>query len=223
MLYKEGKLCYLTEILDSAQEAFPYLYVNGEKYVFSKQVIETGKKLFKNFCQLLFDTKESYQRICEEQSYQAICELIEEIKSMLEEFDTNWVEYEKLYVIELMLIEQDARRYIQEAIDIEKEITSAEVRERAKGKIMVECSDYNKNRKKLVEVINKINAVANPDGKGRDDLEADILFQSEGICRRISMQQSKAVRKLAENIRKSFQALRQLFRKYEENIEGVDP
>ena len=46
VLYKEGKLCYLTEILDSAQEAFPYLYVNGEKYVFSKSVIETGKKLF---------------------------------------------------------------------------------------------------------------------------------------------------------------------------------
>jgi len=30
---------------------------------------------------------------------------------------------------------------------------------------MVECTDYNKNRKKLVEVVNKINAVANPDGK----------------------------------------------------------
>jgi len=44
------------------------------------------------------------------------------------------------------------------------------VRERAKGKILVECSDYNKNKKKLVEVINKINAVANADGKGRDDL-----------------------------------------------------
>jgi hypothetical protein len=43
VLYKEGRLCYLTEILDSAQEAFPYLYVNGEKYVFSKQVIEAGK------------------------------------------------------------------------------------------------------------------------------------------------------------------------------------
>lgn len=96
--------------------------------------------------------------------------MTQEIKSILEEFDTNWVEYEKLYVIELMLIEQDARRYIQEAIDIEKEITSAEVRERAKGKILVECSDYNKNRRKLVEVVNKVNSVANPDGKGRDDL-----------------------------------------------------
>jgi hypothetical protein len=41
---------------------------------------------------------------------------------------------------------------------------------------MVEGNDYNKNRKKLVEVINKINAVANPDGKGRDDLQSDILF-----------------------------------------------
>jgi len=35
VLYKEGSLCYLTEILDSAQEGFPYLWVNGEKYVFS--------------------------------------------------------------------------------------------------------------------------------------------------------------------------------------------
>ena len=186
VLYKEGKLCYLTEILDSAQEAFPYLYVNGEKYVFSKQVIETGKKLFKNFCQLLYDTKDSYQRICEEQSYSAIIELVKEIRMILEEFDENWVEYEKLYVVELMLIEQDARRFIQEAIDVEREITSAEVRERAKGKVLMQSKEHNTNRKKLVDIINKINAVANPDGKGRDDLQVEILFQAEGICRRIS-------------------------------------
>ena len=43
--------------------------------------------------------------MCEETSYQAILELINEIKSILEEFDENWVEYEKLYVVELMLIE----------------------------------------------------------------------------------------------------------------------
>lgn len=51
----------------------------------------------------------------------------------------------------------------------------------------------------------------------------DILFQAEGICRRISSSQSKAVRKLAEGIRTSFGNLRTLFRKYGENIEGVDP
>ena len=66
-------------------------------------------------------------------------DIISEIKYSLEEFDTHWVTYEQLYVLELMLIEQDARSLITNAIELEKEIQSAEVRERAKGKIMVEC------------------------------------------------------------------------------------
>lgn len=74
-----------------------------------------------------------------------------------------------------------------------------------------------------MKLINQINAVANSEGKGRDDLQSEILFEAEGICRRVSMSQSKAVRRLAEAIRKSFLSLRQLFRKYDENIEGVDP
>jgi hypothetical protein len=98
------------------------------------------------------------------------------VRDALEEFDLTWVTYEQLYVVELMLIESDARRFITDAIEIEKDITSSEVRERAKGKIMVECPEYNKNRSKLIGFINKINAVANPEGKGRDDLQAEILF-----------------------------------------------
>ena len=38
-------------------------------------------------------------------------------------------------MLELMLIETDARRYIQKAIAIEKDLTSIEVREKLKGKI----------------------------------------------------------------------------------------
>ena len=45
-------MCYLTEILDSAQEGFPYLWVNGEKYVFSKDVLDSGQALFQHFCKL---------------------------------------------------------------------------------------------------------------------------------------------------------------------------
>jgi hypothetical protein len=108
--------------------------------------------------------------ICEEQHFDSLFEIIEELKVELEEFDLNWVTYEQLYVIELMLIEQDARRHITEAIEVEKEISSMEVRERAKGKIMVECPMFNYNRQRLIILINKINAVANPEGKGRDDL-----------------------------------------------------
>lgn len=136
-----------------------------------------GKLTFFNLCD---------SRVCEENTYEGLVEVISEIKEALEDFDLNWVTYEQLYVIELMLIEQDARRYITEAIEIEKDITSAEVRERAKGKIMVECPEYKKNRGKLVSILNKINAVANPEGKGRDDLQAEILFTAESLCRKIS-------------------------------------
>lgn len=123
--------------------AFPYLWVNGEKYVFSKEVIEAGQDLFNSFCKILYHIKDAYQRICEDDSAENLQEVLEDIKEALEAFDEIWVNYEKLYVFELMLIESDARRFITEAIEIDKEITSSEVRERAKGKIMVECPEYN--------------------------------------------------------------------------------
>jgi iron uptake system EfeUOB component EfeO/EfeM len=58
---------------------------------------------------------------------------------------------------------------------------------------------------------------------GRDDLGNDILLAAEGIYRRISPTQSKAVRNLAERIKKTFLDFKQLLRKYETNIEVVDP
>ena len=44
--------CYLIDIIDSAQENFPHLWVNGEKYVFSEDVINAGEHLYKHFLNL---------------------------------------------------------------------------------------------------------------------------------------------------------------------------
>ena len=45
-------LNYLVEILDSAQESFPYLWVNGKKYEFSELVLQQGNMLFQTFIEL---------------------------------------------------------------------------------------------------------------------------------------------------------------------------
>ena len=58
---------------------------------------------------------------------------------------------------------------------------------------------------------------------GRDDLTNEVLLAAEGIFRRISPTQSKAVRSLAERIKKAFMDFRTLLKKYELNIEIVDP
>jgi len=52
-----------------------------------------------------------------------------------------------------MLIENDARRYISKAIDIEQEITSIEIREKIKGKIIFINEDYTNLRRKLCKLI----------------------------------------------------------------------
>lgn len=44
---------YNADILDSAQEAFPHMWVNGEKYVFSEHVTAKGTKLFQLFKRLV--------------------------------------------------------------------------------------------------------------------------------------------------------------------------
>lgn len=47
-----SKIGYLTEILDSAQEGFPFLWVNSEKYSFTELVLNSGKAMFKTFNEL---------------------------------------------------------------------------------------------------------------------------------------------------------------------------
>jgi hypothetical protein len=112
---------------------------------------------------------------------------------------------------------------VTQAIEIEKELTTFEVRAKCRGKILLDSDEYNKQRAKLIHMICQINKVANSEGKGRDDLTLDILIAADGVMRKISHSKSKSLRHLAENIKKTFTSIRKLLQKYEDNIEIVDP
>lgn len=133
----------------------------------------------------------------------------------LEGFDQAWVAYEQIYVLELMLIEADARRFITDAIEKEKELNQLEVKEKSRGVIVLDTPEFTQKRSKVIEILGKINSVANPEGMGRDDLSNDILLAAEAMYRKISPTQSKAVRSLAERIKKSFTDFRALLLKYD--------
>lgn len=122
-----------------------------------------------------------------------------------------------------MLIEADARRFITEAIEYEREMVFQEIKQKAKGKLVLDCMKYNCTRRKFVETLGKINSVSNVEGKGRDDLTIDIMLMAEGLIRITPSGHSRSLRALFNNIRKSFSDLRKLLRRYEKNIEIVDP
>jgi len=70
---------------------------------------------------------------------------------VLEDFDYNWVTFEQRYVFELMLIEAEARRFISDAIETENELKSLEIREKAKGRILLDFPEYHKVRNRLAK------------------------------------------------------------------------
>ena len=110
--------------MDSAQENFPHLWVNGEKYVFSEDVINAGESLNQVFLEL----KTQIQRFSGSLENENISLLEKETKTLLEQFDEAWTKYEQYYVYELMVIETDARRFIIEAIEIDKQLKDMESR-----------------------------------------------------------------------------------------------
>ncbi len=61
-----------------------------------------------------------------------------------------------------------------------------------KGHILMNNEDFHGLRRQLVKIISQINSVANFEGKiinkgkGRDDLDFEILLEAEGLIRRIS-------------------------------------
>ena len=89
---------------------------------------------------------------------------MDQMITILEEFDHSWVSYEQIYVLELMLIEADARLFITEAIESEKELSQIEKKEKSRGRIVVDTVEQSSMRAKLVKSLGKINSVANPEG-----------------------------------------------------------
>ena len=97
VLYTEGELCYLTEILDSAQEGFPFLWVNSEKYIFSTNVLNAAKELFSSFGKIKHVLRNIYNRICEENAHADVKQIINELRYNLYSFDKLWARFERVW------------------------------------------------------------------------------------------------------------------------------
>jgi hypothetical protein len=63
--------------------------------------------------------------------------------------------------------------------------------------------------------------VTNAQGKGRDDFKLEILLRAEELSLKTSS--TGATKKVADQVKNTFDLFRTLLRKYSENIEVVDP
>lgn len=106
--------------------------------------------MFQQFRLIQSIIRNIYEKIIEDTVNVTVQDIIDDMAKHLEEFDQTWVAYEQIYVLELMLIEADARRYITEAIESEKELSLIEQKEKSKGRIVVDSPEYIEKRTKVV-------------------------------------------------------------------------
>ena len=130
--------------------------------MFSDDVVAAGDSLYRNLLSVREFTAKTEE--FSEELRQS------ELTDLLNKFETAWVTYEQYYVYELMVIESDARRFIIEAIELERKLTDIE-----NTLSQIDCNiannvRYNETRQALVEKLSQINSVANINGSGRDDL-----------------------------------------------------
>ena len=143
--------------------------MNGEKYVFSEHVIESGNELFAHFQELHAFISQFYIDNFEHGitlEREEFSTDLEKLKKLVARFDELWTIYEHKYVYELMVIENDARRFIIESINLEVALMMLARKGHTAG-----SGEFDEKRQAMLGFICQINAVANIEGKGRDDFK----------------------------------------------------
>jgi hypothetical protein len=69
---------------------FPYLWVNGEKYSFSQEVLDHGSRLMIEFFKLEHSLRDFYGKVTQEGTTTVLEAGIAEVKENLLEFDGSW-------------------------------------------------------------------------------------------------------------------------------------
>ena len=159
------------------------MWVNGEKYIFSDHVVQGGLELSSHLGKLIEMIKQIYKNCSDDSFDYSVVEIANEktphnlrtLSAELAKFDKLWMSYEKEYIGELMVIETDARRFITDSIKVEANLT---LRER-NGFL----STIDDAQEDLIELIGGVNAVANTEGKGRDDFDIRTLKGAERLLK----------------------------------------
>ncbi|CAE8589275.1 unnamed protein product, partial [Polarella glacialis] len=165
IVFPDGARRYRSDVLEAALKSQQTceIFVNGDAHKFSDAVLARGLALRHAWGTLV-------EALCRS-SAGAQCPS-PQLRALLQSLDEEWAAWEKVYITELIQIEQEARRPLLAAIEasrlLEEQLEGtdlfAELEEHAS-----KCID------ETVSVFARLNAVANSRGKGRGDLHGRVL------------------------------------------------
>jgi len=210
----DDDILYNYDVLAAAINELQPLSVNGDVYYFSQTAKCRAKELRQEVSALNVTLRCCLAGVFpQKQTWTAALAAV----------DTGWAAFEEVYVQELMKVEQMARRPLQEAVELELRLSCVEV--------LASESAVHAAHEALVSAVARLNTIANPRGKGRGDLRADVLRTAVAATLREDgdLQQTahgkanEASVVLARRVLQSFKSLRKYLSALEGKIDTMDP
>jgi len=233
-LFPDDARHYRVDVLEASADQHSAIWVNGDKFELSPEAIchaEALQKAWAELSQLVESCAGPDGNTARHPARSDLC-------TVLEALDAAWAGFEHKYIAELIDIEEQARRLIIKAVELEARLSMLEENV-GKGK---ESQDV---QRALVQGIAHLNSVANFRRKGRDDLGYDILESAAAVLSKFSLTSKDIVAagegkgfaaaaiqdavsrsagvSMAVDVVGSFEAMRRYLREVKKCLERVDP
>jgi len=207
---------YRVDVLEASIDQHSAIWVNGDKFELSAEVITHAEELQKAWAELggALDRWHGPDPSGRGQPG------VPEVGAALHRLDTAWASFEHRYIGELISIEEQARHLIIQAVDNEAKLQALEARREGREATL-------EAQRRVVSSVQRLNSVANFRRKGRDDLGVDILESANAVLRRCKAKgrtgERCAAETLAMDVVSSFAAMRGYLREVSVCLERVDP
>mmetsp|Transcript_41996 Transcript_41996/g.97795 ORF Transcript_41996/g.97795 Transcript_41996/m.97795 type:complete len:530 (+) Transcript_41996:29-1618(+) len=223
-LFPDEARNYRVDVLEASVEQYAVIWVNGDKFEFSAEAMRRAEALQRCWS----DLATLLERWNAEQM-RATRPMKSEVRDALVALDFAWASFEHKYIMELIEIEEKARRLVVQAIDRERQLQSIEAAH--SNASVFQRPDYQEELKRFVACIAHLNSVANVRRKGRDDLSMEVLLDADQTLSKcneaekggLNSEKLAAARSLAKDILDSFTAMREYLREVGRCLERVDP
>eukprot|EP00929_Paragymnodinium_shiwhaense_P110748 TRINITY_DN7798_c0_g1_i1.p1 TRINITY_DN7798_c0_g1~~TRINITY_DN7798_c0_g1_i1.p1 ORF type:complete len:476 (-),score=88.10 TRINITY_DN7798_c0_g1_i1:70-1497(-) len=228
-LFSQEGRNYRVDVLEASVQQHATIWVNGEKFEFSGEVMRLASALQWHW--------DSMSELLNTWTRAAAGEwgmkkpLRSQVQEVMTALDFAWSAFEQRYIAELIQIEQKAREMMVEAIEHQRNLDRLDSQH---GKELTAA--HKEEQRHLVACLARLNSVANSRRKGRDDLSVDVLHAAMLVLqenrRQVNSQSScnedgggkGAAVALAVDVVESFDAFRWYLREVgQRGIELIDP
>ncbi|CAJ1410268.1 unnamed protein product [Effrenium voratum] len=221
-LFPDEARNYRVDVLEASVEQYAVIWVNGDKFEFSAEAMRRAEALQR----CLADLAALLERWISEQA-RASRPSRSDMHNALVSLDASWASFEHKYIMELIEIEEKARRLVVQAIEREKSLHLME--DSNQDQALSSRPEYREELRRFVASIAHLNSVANVRRKGRDDLSMEVLLDAMQTLSRCDAEKGEnseklaTARILAKDVLDSFAAMREYLREVGRCLERVDP